>query len=266
MAYNLGWQRIYHGDPFVRATIWVDELWRVGNRVHFTLNASLAVEKVNGFWDFPWFVDIQLGNNVWDGRMIKGSTAWRQVIGGREFYLHERNGHFRGYVDVSGQEQHLVVRLYFRDQKGNTGVNCYYAMNIPRATNPSPMSMEVLDLGTSTATLKGSIAYRGEYSTIKKWRLQYKTNDKDEVQLDFDNEDVLTKTWQIQNLKPATRYMYRISALTSSGYWTYRDAVLITKPAYIGSKVDSEETKKLSAYIIYPDGNVKRVTKIREVK
>ena len=57
MAYNLGWQRIYHGDPFVRATIWVDELWRVGNRVHFTLNASLAVEKVNGFWDFPWFVD-----------------------------------------------------------------------------------------------------------------------------------------------------------------------------------------------------------------
>lgn len=266
MSYNLGWQRIYNGDPYVRATIWVDELWRTGNRIHYTLNAAFAVEKGSGFWDFPWYADIQLGNNVWNNRLIKGSTAWRQVIGGRDFYLHERNGHFKGFIDVGGKEDTVVVRLYFRDANGHYGENRYYALGIPRATNPSSVTPKLSNLTTNSATIKGSITYRGDYSTVTKWLLQYKTNDSDEIKLSLDNQDILENTWEIKNLKPSTRYLYRISAFTSSGYHTYIDSSFYTKPKYIGHKVNEKETRKLSAYIIYPDGNIKRVTGIKEIK
>lgn len=266
MSYNVGWQRIYDGDPFVRATIWVDALRREGNRIHYTLNAAFAVDKANGFWDFPWRADIQLGNHVWNGKLIKGSTAWRQVIGGRSYYLSEHNGHFTGSIDVGGQETQLVARLYFRDDKGNVGKNCYFSIPIPRATNPAPMRISVDNITADSATFTGSISFRGDYSTIKKWRIQYKTNDRDEKIIDIDNQDVLSKTFTITNLKPNTRYMYRISALSSSDYWTFQDSTFTTKPTYIGTKVTEEEEKKLSAYIVYSNGEVKRVNKIKRVE
>lgn len=265
MAYVTGWQRIIHEDPWVRAAIYVDSIRREGNTLHYQLNAAFAVEKPSGFWDFPWYADMQVGDHVRNAMMVKGSTAWRNVIGGREWFISERNGHFVGSININGPETSIVGRLYFYDDKGHHGVNCYYNIPIPVATHPSPVSMTLSDVTSTGAKFKGDIFAKGDYSTIKKWRLEWQTNDKDKQKIDYDNEDVLTKSWELTNLKPNTRYIYRISVLNSANLWSYSEAVFVTKPSYIGDQVKTEGNKRLTGYVIYPNGTVKRINKIRKV-
>lgn len=270
MAYNLGWQRVINADPFVRGTIWVDELRREGNRVHFVLNASFAVEKAGGFWDYPWYLDWQLGNNHFNGRMIKGDTAWRQNIGGREFFISERNGHFRGFVDVGPQETRLVCKTVFYDNRGNRGHDCWWTMSIPASTPPGRVSSQVTDITSDSAKFSGRITSKGDYSNIKLWRLQWGKSRYNENTMDFQG-DKMDFEHTLTGLEPSMGYSWRISVLNTTDHWSYVEGSFMTDNKKIGHQIkkigETEESEilKLSGWAIFPNGDRKRIKKIRKI-
>lgn len=262
MGVALGWQRMCNYSPFVKGHPWVDSVVRNGNTVSYSINFSMALEK-QGYWDYVWYVDMQIGNNTSTGRQVKGRTG-TAYIGGKEYYQSSFNSNFTGSTAVSGKATSVQLRARFTDSHGNIGPDCYWNVPIPAATSMDDIKATVSDIGTDTATISGAITKAGDYSTITSWKIEYGIDDYSENTNTKTTSD-LSASWDLASLTPGVNYRYRITVASSSGYSKEYTGVFSTLEEDIGYKVTTGENLRLNGWIIFPDGTRKKLKEIRRV-
>lgn len=271
MGVALGWQRMVHGNSSgsfgVDGMAWNDGISRSGNRVTYSINFCMKLYGTkSAYWDYDWYVDMWIGNNVSNNRKIKGSTSWHGKIMGKEYYQSAFNGNFTGVVDVDGKASHITLGARFHDSKGNYGWDRYWIIPIPTANSMSNISVNVSDITTDEAKIKASITKKGDYSTITGFTLYYGVQNVEENVLPY-NRDVMDYIWILKNLIPDTTYKYRVIVNNSAGYRKETTGEFRTLEEDIGYRViSSEEAKKLIGYIIFPDGRVQKIKEIRSIK
>ena len=264
MGVGLGWQRMHSSNPYISGQAWSDNVTRSGNTVSYSLNLCMKVEKARGYWDYVWYVDMQVDSNVSDNRKVKNSTSWHQIIGGREYYQSTFNGNFTGSTGVSGKATSIQLRAQFHDSHGNRGPNVYWNVPIPTATSMDDIKATVSDIDTTSAKISGAITKAGNYSTITSWKLEYGIDNYTENTKTI-SENNLSANWILENLVPDKDYKYRITVTSSSGYSKQKTGTFRTLEEVIGYKVADSEEKELKGWIIYPDGTKKKLKEIRKV-
>lgn len=264
MGVALGWQRMYDSTPYVTGQAFNDGVSRSGNTVNYSVNFCLKLESPTAYWDYIWYVDMQIGNHVSNGRKVKNSTASRRRIGGREYYQSTFNGNFTGSIDVDGKASSISLRVYFHDSKGNHGQSKYWNIPIPRATSMDDIIYSVSNIDTSSATINSRITKAGDYSTITNWRLEYGINNYNENIVNRSGNN-LSQTWNLTNLTPNTPYKYRLTVTSSSGYSKQATGTFWTLEEDIGARITEDSEQALIAYVITPDGKRRKIKEIRRI-
>lgn len=264
MGVGLGWQRMHSSNPYISGQAWSDKVTRSGNSVSYSLNLCMKVEKASGYWDYVWYVDMQVGSNTSNNRKVKNNTSWHQIIGGKEYYQSTFNGNFTGSINVSGKETSIKLRAQFHDSNGNRGPNVYWNVPIPAATSMDDIKATVSDIDTTEATISAAITKAGNYSTISSWKLEYGVSDYGENVKTISGNN-LSAIWLLDNLTPDKNYKYRITVSSSSGYSKQYTGVFRTLEEVIGYKVDDLGEEELTGWIIYSDGVKKKIKEIRKV-
>lgn len=265
MGVALGWQRMHNSNPYILGQAWNDKVTRLGNTVSYSLNLSMKVGSVTGYWDYLWYVDMQIGSNTSSNRKVKNSTAWHQVIGGREFYQSTFNGNFTGTTTVSGKASSIRLRAQFHDSYGNRGPNVYWDVPIPAATSMDDIKKEISGVGSDIASISAKVTKTGNYSTITSWKLEYGVmNYSENVKTISGNN--LSVNWSLENLLADTNYKYRITVINSSGYSKQVTGIFRTQEEVIGYRfTNNDRSDELVGWIIYPDGRKKKIKEIRRV-
>lgn len=265
MGVALGWQRMHNSNPYILGQAWNDKVTRLGNTVSYSLNLSMKVGSVTGYWDYLWYVDMQIGSNTSSNRKVKNSTAWHQVIGGREFYQSTFNGNFTGTTTVSGKASSIRLRVQFHDSYGNRGPNVYWDVPIPAATSMDDIKKEISGVGSDIASISAKVTKTGNYSTITSWKLEYGVmNYSENVKTISGNN--LSVNWSLENLLADTNYKYRITVINSSGYSKQVTGIFRTQEEVIGYRfTNNDRSDELVGWIIYPDGRKKKIKEIRRV-
>lgn len=264
MGVPLGWQRMHNSIPYIQGLAWNDGVSRSGNTVSYSVNLCMKVERPGGYWDYDWFVDMQIGSNVSNNRKVKGNTSWHQIIGGREYYQSSFNGNFTGSVGVSGKATVIQLRAQFHDSHGNRGPNVYWNIPIPTASSMSNIQHSVTNINTESATINAAINNAGNYSSITSWKLEYGINSYGE-NTKTSSQNVLNKIWNLTNLTPDKTYKYRITVNSSSGYQKQATGVFKTLEEDIGYRLADGATDNLIGWIIPPDGRKLKIKEIRRV-
>lgn len=264
MGVALGWQRMYDSKPYISGMAWNDGVSRSGNTVSYSINFCLKLESPTAYWDYLWYVDMQIGNNTSNGRKVKNSTASRQIIGGREYYQSTFNGNFTGSTTVSGKASSISLRVYFHDSIGNHGQSKYWNIPIPQATSMDNIIYSVSDIDTSTATINSRVTKTGDYSTITSWKLEYGIDSYSEHVITRSGNN-LSQEWNLTDLIPNSLYSYRLTVENSAGYSKQATGTFRTLEEDIGAKITSDEQKSLIGYVITPDGRKRKIKEIRTV-
>ena len=264
MGVALGWQRMYDSTPYISGMAWNDGVSRNGNTVSYSVNFCLKLESPTAYWDYVWYVDMQIGNHVSDGRKVKGSTASRQIIGGREYYQSNFNGNFTGSVAVGGKDSSIRLRVYFHDSIGNHGQSKYWDIPIPKATSMDNIIYSVSDITTNSAKISSRVTKTGDYSTITSWKLEYGVNNYNEHTINRTGNN-LSQVWNLSNLTPNTAYKYRLTVNNSAGYSKTSSGSFRTLEEDIGVKVMTGGNKNLIGYVITGDGRKRKIKEIRTV-
>lgn len=262
---SLGWQRMCNIYPYVEGQAFSDSVSRSGNRINYSINLCMTTKTYRAYWNYAWYVDMQIGSNVSNNRQVKamhyGSNL---VIQGQEFYQSVFNGNFNGYVDISGKESYITLRAFFHDSAGNNGDNVYWNIPIPAATPIIGLKSNVSNVETENATISASLDRKGDYSSITRWRLEYGVNDYSE-NIKESSEDSKTQSWNLTDLVSDTTYRYRVTVWNSAGYSSTTTGTFKTEEDKLGYIIKPESTKFLRAWIIKPDGTRKKVKAIRKV-
>jgi len=263
MGQALGWQRMSSGSshPFVRGRAWVDSVTRVGNVVTYSINFCMSLER-NGYWNYIWYVDMQIGTNASNNRKVKNATSG--YLGTTEYYQSVFNGNYTGSITVSGKASKITLKAKFHDSYGNTGPDCYWDIGIPEASSMDDIRAEVSDITTDSATVSAAITKAGNYSTINSWKIEYGVDDYSE-HTDTKSVSDLSVSWDLSSLSADTAYKYRITVTSTSGYSKEYTGVFNTIEEDIGYKVITGENVELTGWIIYPDGTLKKIKEIRTV-
>lgn len=264
MGVALGWQRMYDSFPYITGQAFNDGISRSGNRVNYSINFCLKLESPWAYWDYLWYVDMQIGNHVSDGRKVKNNTAPRRVIGGQEFYQSTFNGNFTGSIDVSGKASTITLRVYFHDSIGNHGQSKYWNIPIPRATSMDNIIHSVSGIDTSIATITSKVTKAGDYSTITSWKLEYGINNYNEHVINRVGNN-LSQIWNLDNLVPNTLYKYRLTVTSSSDYSKQATGTFRTLEEDIGAKIVTDSKKSLIGYVITADGRKRKIKEIRRI-
>lgn len=261
---SLGWQRMCNIYPYIEGQAFIDSISREGNRVNYSINLCMKTDTYKAYWNYAWYVDMQVGGNVSNGRQVKpihyGSN---QIIQGKEFYQSTYNGNFNGSIDVSGRESQITLRAFFHDSFGNTGHNVYWSIGIPQATPITGQKSSVSAITPESATISSTIDRKGDYSSITRWRLEYGVDDYGTVL--ESGEDTMAKSWDIAGLEPDTTYRYRVTVWNSAGYESKVENTFKTLEDTIGYIITQESTKLARVWIIKPDGTKKKVKEVRKV-
>lgn len=268
MGQALGWRRMAPQYPYVDGQAFLDGVSRNNsNGVWYSFNLCMHVPTYRGYWNYAWYVDMQVGNNVSNGRLVKARHYGSRLnIQGIDYYQSSYNGNFEGWVGVGGKDTTITLRATFHDSAGNWGNNEYWTVGIPTASAPSRVSLSTSNIATDSATLRGDITHRGNYTTITRWRLEWGKTNRFTNQLNYDNHDDMNHSWTISGLESDTTYLYRITVWNSAGYASYTDGTFKTLRDDIAYKVVSGEDPKLMyGWVIKPDGTRYKITKIRTV-
>lgn len=247
MGVGLGWQRMHSSNPYISGQAWSDNVTRSGNTVSYSLNLCMKVEKASGYWDYVWYVDMQVGSNVSDNRKVKNSTSWHQIIGGREYYQSTFNGNFTGSINVSGKATSIQLRAQFHDSHGNRGPNVYWNVPIPAATSMDDIKKEVSGVGSDIASISAKVTKTGNYSTITSWKLEYGVRNYSENVKTISGNN-LSVNWLLENLLADTNYKYRITVSNSSGYSKQATGAFRTEEEVIGYRVTKGELIEPGVY------------------
>lgn len=264
MGVALGWQRMHNSVPYISGNAWNDGVSRNGNTVSYSINLCMKVERPYGYWDYSWFVDMQIGSNVSNNRKVKGDTGWHKTIGGKEYYQSTYNGNFTGSTSVSGKATSIQLRAQFSDSHGNRGPNVYWNIPIPQASSMSNIASSVTNIETDRATINASINNKGNYSSITSWKLEYGINNYTEHTITASG-DVMSKSWNLTDLLADTQYRYRVTVYSSSGYSKEYTGTFRTEEEIIAHKITETETLDLIGYVITPDGRQRKIKRIEKV-
>lgn len=267
MGVGLGWQRMHSSNPYISGQAWKDSVTRTGNNVSYSLNLCMKVEKASGYWDYIWYVDMQVGSNTSNNRKVKNNTSWHQIIGGKEYYQSTFNGNFTGSTSVSGKATSIRLRAQFHDSYGNRGPNVYWDVPIPAATSMDDIKATVSNVETDSASISAAITKAGNYSTITSWKLEYGSSNYGE-HVETVSGNNLSVAWSLDSLNADTTYKYRITVTSSSGYSKQVTGVFRTPEEVIAHKItdDGEEViEDLIGWVIFPDGVKKKIKEIKKV-
>lgn len=264
MGVALGWQRMYTSKPYIAGMAWNDGVSRVGNVVTYSINFCMKLESSTAYWDYVWYVDMEIGSNSSYGRKVKDNTSYHKVIGGREYYQSTFNGNFTGTLTVSGKATTIQLKARFTDSFGNIGPWCYWNVPIPSATSMDDIKSEVSDIDTDSATVSAAITKAGDYSTISSWKIDYGIDSYDENTNTKSVSD-LSVDWALSNLTPNSDYRYKITVTSTSGYQKVYEGTFKTLEEAIGYRVTSSSQDELIGWIIYPDGSRNKIKEIRKV-
>lgn len=261
MGYAAGSQNFSGGyTPYVDGTLWVDQISRTGNSVYFSVNVSAhVVGSSQAYWNWPWYVDCICGPVVWRAAKLKPRT--NGPIAGIENWLSINAGdNFRGTVSVGGQDTSIVMSTTFDDGAGHRGPTRYWRISIPAATPMSDISASVSAIDTTSATITGSVAWKGDYSKITKWAI---TCNGQTRTLSGDN---MSYSVPFLNLEPDTNYNYKIQVWNSSGFTKTYSGSFKTKEDEIGYLViEDQPVKVLTGWVITPDGKKSKIRRIATV-
>lgn len=247
MGVGLGWQRMHSSNPYISGQAWSDKVTRSGNNVSYSLNLCMKVEKASGYWDYVWYVDMQVGSNTSNNRKVKNNTSWHQIIGGKEYYQSTFNGNFTGSVNVSGKATSIQLRAQFHDSNGNRGPNVYWNVPIPAATSMDDIKKEVSGVGSDIASISAKVTKTGNYSTITSWKLEYGVRNYSENVKTISGNN-LSINWLLENLLADTNYKYRITVSNSSGYSKQATGAFRTEEEVIGYRVTKGELIEPGVY------------------
>lgn len=264
-----GWQCVFGEAPECWVQAFDDVIRREGNTIHYQFNISARIGNTygQGYWDYPWFVDLSVDNkNPSHNRMIKGNTAWHRVIRGQEYYMHLYSGHYSGSVEVPNGAGTIRLYIFFHDSVGHTGAAEYW-IPIPRASAPYNLKTSESDIDTTTAKINLScMNTSSEYSKIIKWELDYGETLNYGSKLSVDTNEEKT-TFSLTGLKSATRYYYKARVLTDIGLFSEITGSFMTQDIIYAQKVlEGEQPIRVRAVIITPDGKTKRIEGIKVIK
>lgn len=227
MAVELGWQRIITADsnvnPGMKISIsalpYIDSCVRNGNTITYTINFALKLDNCS-FWDYIWWIDTEVGPNQAYNKLVKPSTAWRQNIVGKMWYMSSYSGHLNGSITVNSTDTRVPIRLRYHDSNNNwTGWFTWY-MEIPRATAPSNLRSSTSSITEYSATVTGNVDSFGAYSdSIQNWAIEYHplSNPSDVGFLTYSG-NVLSRGFNLTGLKPYERYSYTIAVANNLGF------------------------------------------------
>lgn len=257
---NLGWQRMCNIYPYIDGQAFSDSITRTGNTINYSINLGLMTPTYKAYWNYAWYVDMQVGNNVSNGRQVKEMVYYNQIIQGNVYYQSTFNGNFTGSIGISGKEDHITLRAYFHDSFGNHGHNTYWNIPIPQATPIMGLESSVSDIQPDSATITAKINDKGSYATITRWRLECngQTYDSD--------TDTMSTEWTLTDLEPDTSYDYKITVWNSTGYDSTYDGKFKTLEDIVGYIITPESTKEIKGWIIEPNGNKRKIKNIRKVE
>ena len=263
------WQRMTADAPEVWGCPYLDWVQRDNyNWVNYDFNLATRVsyDIALGYWDWDWYVDLDVnGTNIQNGLHIKGNTSWHQIIRGRIFWLTDFNGKYKGGLRVNRDTSYLSFRATFHDSVGHWGWATYWNVGIPTATAPSSVKLSATNVTNESATLSGSITSKGNYGFINKWRLEYGIKAYNEHTLDINNRDVMSMTWNLDNLESDTTYQYHITVWSTNGWESWSAGKFKTEDDNVVRIIEPDDTYNGRIYIIESDGTVKKVKEIKSI-
>lgn len=226
MAVELGWKEVIRAEsnvnpgmyPHISALPYVDSCTRNGNTINYTINFALKLDNCS-FWDYIWWIDVEVGANQAYNRLIKPSTAWRQNIVGKFWYMSSTSGHLIGSVNVAANATYVPIRLRYHDSNNNWSGWYQWNMEIPRASAPSNLKVNVDNITEYTADISASISNIGSYSTsITKWELSYYplSNPSSKI-VKSSTSNVTAKDFALTDLLPNETYNYTIKVTNNLG-------------------------------------------------
>lgn len=263
-----GWQCVFGDTPECWVQAFDDSIIREGNIIHYQFNVAARVGNGHGqgYWDYPWFVDLSVNNqNLSANRLIKPNTAWHRVIRGQEHYMHLYSGYYTGSITVGSLDTSIRLYIFFHDTMGHTGAAEYW-IPIPRASAPYNVNVGNVEVKTTSALIPVSCLNDSRYSKVNRWRIDYgeSTNFDRNISVDTNNLDT---TFQVNDLKSGTRYYYRITVYTDIGLSSQIEGSFMTPDIIYAKRVaQNEKTVPVRGVVIYPDGKIKRIEGIKVVK
>lgn len=264
-----GWQCVFGEAPECWVQAFDDVIRRESNTIHYQFNVVARTGNTygQGYWDYPWFVDLTVNNqNLSANRLIKPNTAWRRVIRGQEHWMHLYSGFYTGSVGINSLDSAIRLHIFFHDTMGHIGAADYW-IPIPRVSPPYNLSTSQANIKTTSAQINVScINDSNQYSKITRWDLDYGESPVYGKNLHVDTKETKA-TFDLSGLKSGTRYYYKAKVTTDIGLSSEITGSFITEDVtYAQRVVEGKPVTKIRAIAIYPDGTNKRIEGIKIIK
>lgn len=266
MATALEWKELAPQLPYIDGQLIVDSISRDNyNNVTFSVNLKAHVRMATGYWNYAWFVNMQCGNIVWNDCKLKNRVnGGGVVIGGADYWFSTFNGNFKGTIKVNTFASSIPIKVTFHDDVGNWGATQTWNVSIPAPTNVSGVRASVSNITPNTATVTATVQDMGAYAVPQSWVLRYGKYSTNENTKTITSNVGKTYNFNLTGLEAGTNYQYRVTFTNSAGLANSSPTQFFTtEDDVIGYLVESGRTRALTGWIIYPDGQRKKISKVR---